>query len=377
MIGKSGWRRLHLWLAIIASLPLVILSVTGALLVFPAETEALFTRADLSVIPIGEILKPSQIIVAVESKFPDDDKVTRLRYPKQRTHPMEIDTRDHRVLVDPYSGTVLASSDARSGFMQVVLSLHVNLIWGEIGTWITGTSALILMLLCVSGLWLWRPIGRWKCDYFKIRFRSGPKRLNFDLHRVTGFYVSLILFAIALTGATMVFWDVMTPPVYWLTGSTKKPEGSEIKVEPSELQKLSPDEILKMAMDKYPGREPRRLYLSSSPTKPYRVFLDPPGEHELRVNEVRIEINPYTGAILQSEGPDSMSRADTILRWVLPVHFGTFGGYWVKVIYLFASLSPVVLSVTGTLLWYRRHQNRALATAKRTTNPVKELLVST
>lgn len=358
MIGKSAWRRLHFWLAMIASLPLLVLSVTGALLVFPAETEDLFSSADLSITPLGEMLKPTQIIDCVETQLSEGDIVTRLRYPKSKTQVMEVDTRDHRVLVDPYTGKLLAINDARTGFMQIVLALHVGLMLGATGTWITGTSAVVLMLLCVSGIWLWRPVGRWKWDYFFVRFRSGSKRLNFDLHRVTGFYMSIVLFAIALTGATMVFWDVLTPPIYWLTGSIVKPAGSEMSVEPSEATKLSPDQALRIAIDQHPGLEPRRLYLSSSPTKPYRVFLDPPGEHELRIREVRMEINPYTGKILQSEGPESMSRADRILRWVLPIHFGTFGGFWIKLLYLFASLSPLLLSVTGTLMWYRKHQKR-------------------
>ena len=124
------------------------------------------------------------------------------------------------------------------------------------------------------------------------------------------------------------------------------------------VEKVSPDRALALAMERHPGHEPRRLYLPPEASKPYRVFLDPPGEHESRTREVRLEIDPYTGRVMSEEGPRTMSREDKLLRWVLPLHFGTFGGTATKLLYVAASLSPVLLAATGLVIWRNRRRKR-------------------
>ena len=47
-----------------------------------------------------------------------------------------------------------------------------------------------------------------------------------------------------------------------------------------------------------------------------------------------------------------------MLRWVLPLHFGTFGGRATKLLYVAASLSPVLLAVTGLVLWRNRKRKQ-------------------
>lgn len=361
---KPWIRRIHLWLAFVSSLPLLVMAVTGALLVFPTETEDLFSPADLRIESSGPMLLPTEFIDRVESQLPPGDRVVRLQYPEQPHCPMEVDTRQGRILANPLTGDVLQATARRGGFMRIVLGLHVSLLMGEAGTQVTGICASCLMLLIASGWWLWWPAGRWNRSYFGIALHKGWKRINFDLHRATGLYLGLVLFLMALTGATMVYWRVFTAPVYWFTGSTYVENRYQIKVEPKPIERISPDEALQIALATYPGLEPRRLYLPQEATKPYRVFLDPPGEHEFRVNEVRLELDPFTGEILQAESPETMSRADRLLQWVLPLHFGTFGGTWSRWLYFVVSLSPLLLSVTGTILWWNRHRKQKRATSR-------------
>ena len=367
MIIKPMVRKIHLWLMMVSGLPLLIVSLTGAMLVFPDRTEAWLTAADFSPPRSDTVLPPSLLIEAVEAqcrpRFADALAIERLVYPTGPDKLMLVDLASYAAWVDPSNGEIRQFSADDTGLMRVVLRLHTSLLAGDPGRWITGTTALLLMLLCLTGLWLWRPVGRLRKDYFLIQSRRGLRRLNFDAHRIGGFYASGLLLLIAATGASMTFYDVVAPVVYFATGSQETPPGDQIRVGSRGGDLVSPDEALAIALRVHPGLEPRRLYIPSDRKKPYRVFLDPPGEHEWRIHEVRMEIDSISGEILQSEGPATMSRGDKILRWILPLHFGTFGGVATKLIYLVVCLSPLALSFTGTRLWWLRRRKQAVARA--------------
>lgn len=358
MNWKGWFRKLHLWLALAASLPLLVLAVTGALLVFPEPARRLATGVDLRIETGVAYLPPSRLIASIAGALPPGARIARLVYPTAPGEALRVDADRHVAAVDPYSGRVLRVVDARLDFVRVVTDLHVSLMAGEAGTWVTGLASVALLALCVTGLRLWWPVGRWRLAYFTVSLGRGGKRANFDLHRAVGFYGSLFLFPIALTGAAMAFWEVAAPAAYWLTWSEPAPEAPRSVRPPGGVAPVSPDRALALALAAHPGLEPRRLYLPADETRPYRVFLDPPGEHELRTREVRLEIDPYTGRILHEEGPRTMSRGDRLLRWVLPLHFGTFGGTPTKWLYLAASLSPVLLAATGLILWRNRLRKR-------------------
>lgn len=357
---KSWFRKVHLCLAVAASLPLLVLAATGALLVFPEQTRRLATGVDLRAQPDGGHLPPTKLIASVSAALPGDERISRLHYPVAPGEVLWAEAERHIVAVDPSTGRVLKVEDVRGDIIRIVTALHVNLLAGEVGTWVTGLSAVVLMALCVTGLRLWWPVGRWGRSYFFVSLRRGSKRANFDLHRAAGFYGGLLLLVIALTGATMAFWEVVSPAAYWLTWSERTPDRPRAVRPRDGNERVSPDPVLALALREHPGLEPRRLYLPADETKPYRVFLDPPGEHETRTNEVRLEIDPYTGLVLHEEGPRTMSRGDKLLRWVLPLHFGTFGGTATKLLYVVVSLSPVLLAATGLVMWRnRRRKQRA------------------
>ena len=357
MRTKPLVRRLHLVVGLAAAAPLMLLGGTGALLVFPQEVRRLTAAEDLSVVPRGSHLSPTAMVEAARAALPAGDPVVRLVYPIRADGPLLAEGKDHLAVLDPYDGRALRVSTWGGDFVTVVTRLHVDLFAGEAGTWVTGLASVALMGLCVSGLWLWRPAGRWDRRYFTVKLRNGRKRANYDLHRAAGFYASALLLVVAGTGATMAFWGAAEPVVNVVTWSDSSPP-RPTDVAPRPGDPLTPDEVVAIAMRQAPGTELRRLYVPTAPSKPYRVFLDPPGEHEMRTNEARFAIDPFTGTILHATGPSTTTRSDRVLAWVLPLHFGTFGGTATKAVYVFVSLSPIVLGVTGTAIWWGRRGRR-------------------
>ena len=42
------------------------------------------------------------------------------------------------------------------------------------------------------------------------------------------------------------------------------------------------------------------------------------------------------------------------MAWIGPLHFGNFGGFGIRFVWLVAGLAPGVLAVTGLILWWTR-----------------------
>ncbi|MFX8063399.1 PepSY-associated TM helix domain-containing protein, partial [Acinetobacter baumannii] len=77
---------------------------------------------------------------------------------------------------------------------------------GERGRVLVGLSGLFLLASAITGLVLWWPRSRAGLRQ-ALRIKPGARglRLHFDLHRSAGFYASLLLAMLGLTGAAMTF----------------------------------------------------------------------------------------------------------------------------------------------------------------------------
>ena len=50
----------------------------------------------------------------------------------------------------------------------------------------------------------------------------------------------------------------------------------------------------------------------------------------------------------------SLRFGDKVLFWLAQAHFGRFAGVPVKIVWTVVGLTPAVLFVTGSLMWWRR-----------------------
>jgi len=347
-------RRIHLIVAIASCLPLMIVGATGTLLVFPEWLQNLTSPVALQVTPAGEHLSSTAIVEAMNASLPSGDQVIRLVYPESDGWAVTATTKKGwHVAANPYTGEVLSTSED-GGVYEIILRLHTRLLLGKYGTWVTGLSAISACLLWATGLPLWWPVGSWSRQYFSIAWTKPWKRINFDLHRATGFYLGPLLFLIALTGATIAFWQPAESLVYLLTWSNPSPEEPRKVEAPSDAAMISPDQAVAAAMAEVPGTKLYRLYVPADANKPYRVFLNPPESFRVRTDESRLVIDSYTGKVLFASTSQTRSRGDQAMMWVLPLHYGTPGGLPLRVVYLFVSASPLLLTVTGLVIWLLR-----------------------
>ena len=66
-----------------------------------------------------------------------------------------------------------------------------------------------------------------------------------------------------------------------------------------------------------------------------------------------------------SDPTDSVRPGEPVLLALIQMHFGRFGGLWVRYLWVLLGLLPAVLFVTGFALWWTRVVRRWLANAAR------------
>jgi uncharacterized iron-regulated membrane protein len=210
-----------------------------------------------------------------------------------------------------------------------------------------------------TGLYLWWPRGPHKRRSFLIKWQASWRRTNYDIHRAVGFYASLVLVAMALTGAVFTFSQVATPLIHWLTNSS--PPHWQPEVTPrADAPSISLDEAIAVSGRHVPDSTPTTVMLPQAPQNPLRITRRVPWQPVL-TGRTYIFIDPYTGDVIQEISPRTAPLGTQILFWNYPVHVGLFGGMVTRILWLLASLLPTVLALTGVLIWCKPRRRRPVS----------------
>ncbi|MGA2880432.1 MAG: PepSY-associated TM helix domain-containing protein [Bryobacteraceae bacterium] len=310
---QSLWLRkavfqIHLWTGIALGLYVFVVSISGSAIVFRNE--------------LYNALWPGPRIVAIGShKFTHDElrDAARRAYPqykvswiwdsKQANQATEIwlDRKGHKKqrLFDPYTGQDLGESRPYSiQMMAWLVDLHVNLLSGKVGRLINGVGAVFVLGLSLTGAVLWWPgIQRWRRG-LSIQATSNWKLFNWELHSVIGLWMLPFVFMFGLVGVYAGF----PGPFQTLVN----------KIAPLDVYRPIPEASLRNdAVNFIPVAEPT--------VTPRPGFFRP-----------------------------KFSTGDKIIRWFSYLHFGNFGGWPSKVVWVIIGLAPAFLFVTGVLMWWNR-----------------------
>lgn len=124
-------------------------------------------------------------------------------------NPSDPDDHVHgRATIDPRSGQVLPEGQLKVGsefFYPMHYSLHLH--WLNLGYWVVGIAALVMLAALVSGVVMHRKLFR---ELFTFRPRKHTQRSALDLHNLTGVVALPFHFFFALTGL-LIFIGIYFP----------------------------------------------------------------------------------------------------------------------------------------------------------------------
>jgi uncharacterized iron-regulated membrane protein len=253
----------------------LVMSLSGAVLVFRVEIETAYLRQPAIVEIPGARMTDAELKQAIARTYPNYE-IRRISHQGPK-YPVDVllhrEGKTLQRLFNPFTGADLGNS-LRPGylFMEWLVNLHDNLLYRPVGRFINLSGGLILTLICLTGAVIWWPgIARWRRS-LTVQWKADLKSLNWALHSAFGFWAIAFIFMWGISGAYVAF---------------PKPFESLVS------------------------------------------FLEPTAETSRR-----------------------LSFGEAVLVWLAKLHFGRFGGMTTKLIWAVFGIAPVLLVITGILIWW-------------------------
>lgn len=364
---KKLFKKIHLWLSVPVGLIISIICLTGAVLVFEQE----ITRAchphlyTVAYTEGSKPLSPSELMAHIERQIDDTLKINNLQIagnPEEAWIVSFTNAGRRQLSVNPYSGEINGWIEGNA-FFQTVRKLHRWLLdappqkgASSTGKTLVGISTLLMVVILVSGIILWWPRTRKSLhNRLKVACSKGSFRFWYDSHVSLGFYATLFLLVMALTGLTWSFrW--YRSGFYALFGaSTEQTQhaASTHGNKDEKGKKSKPEKLNYQAWDTALAELQRRY--------------DSYGTIQLNRNSAQIiqpgkrkgdtaSFDTHTGKITAIEryDADKQPMSSKMKGFIYSLHTGLWGGMVTRILYFLSAFIGGILPLTGYYFWIKR-----------------------
>jgi uncharacterized iron-regulated membrane protein len=407
---KSAFRTVHLWLGLASGLIIVFVCLTGSILAFEKEIEQAWHPARYFVTPVTTPrLSLAQLAEAVKAHKPKA-QISGFKLYADPTRTVEVSLAGGpgpggkggergegrmkegqgersgngknraegaegrgkegargeggkgkgegggpRIFVNPYTAAVTGELNPRDNFFKTVEKLHRGLVAGQVGKLVMGISASMFLFILATGLVLWWPTARKALrPRLTVKWGSSWKRLNHDFHISLGFYASLFLFIMAITGVGMSF-DWVGQGINKLTHSPLKRPEPPVSAAPAVAgaAPFAADAVLALARQQAPDAESYSVQMPKEPNGSIRVGVLRPGAVTENATD-EVYLDQYSGKIISTQTYAQRPVGQRIRGLFKPVHTGAIGGLPTKILAFVISLLGATFPITGTIMWWNR-----------------------
>lgn len=330
----------HSVLGLAFSAVLYLVCLSGMVTVFAHDID----RWRESAWPTYQRLSPEAIDRAAHAAFDLHPKAPRLFLvlPTGPAPHMTILTGDQEYRTDE-EGDILGP--APKGWGEFVTDLHVRLhVKGIWGVSLVGLCGVGLTALIISGLLAHPRIFR---DAFRWRRGGNLRTARADLHNRIGVWGAPLFLALALSGAFLGLAQLLLPANADALLYGKAPVPSE---EAAPLADLTGP--LKFMAATHPDDVPHYAEIDAPGTvaQAIRLYYVPP---DRLVYSERYDFDA-SGKLTSTLGMKDGEIGRQVFASLYPVHFGSFGGGWMRVIYGLLGLGLSAVCASGVDIWLAR-----------------------
>ncbi|MFT3907052.1 MAG: PepSY-associated TM helix domain-containing protein [Steroidobacteraceae bacterium] len=369
--GPSRWYRLNLWLhrwrSLLATLPFLILCLSGTVLIFHDEVDAV-----LGVVPVEQAganmqhLPLAQSVRNVLAAFPDE-RVVSVSIDEEEhpgvallvTVPKDERGFDHYKLrytrladAQLVANAAAKPTNTLTGFL---LELHSKWFLGMPGELLGALIALLVVLSLLSGMVVYWPHVK-KVAFGLLRRGRGPRLRQLDLHNTIG--------------AVVLGWALVVSVTGFLLGFGTLLQGVWQQTELMALQRQHSG----VAVDRlHPPVDVDRAHAAA-------LAAMPAGWHVISVvfPDTAFSTNRHYTVLVGGQGLDErlfrVALVDAAsgqvpavveLPWYLkaialaePLHFGDYGGLPLKILWTACTWLTLFITANGAWLWWDRRRKR-------------------
>lgn len=365
-------KTMHTWVGITSGILLFICFFAGGLSMFQHDLSRWGTPQQQVLTKI-ESSQYNQLIQQVQSQHPATQKAFTLNISSKEFHHAPITWTERQSRDEGFNTTQMAylASLDEQGHVQVTQENVSKLGWlieqlhetagipgmaghHTLGVYVMGVVAALYFLALMSGLIVLLPT--LIKDYFTIRPGKNKKRFWLDTHNVIGISSLPFHIMISITVVVFAFHDYFYDSIRHLAMKGEPPftrpaaQIIEIQQDHIDVQK-----ILAKVQQVAPEYEVQYIQFNGldDPQKANARIALYSGEQLLRgANYDFMSMNPYNVDIYNHQGIHTQTpNANTFVHTLFSLHFGSYGGYSVRWIYLILGLGGAFLFYSGNLLW--------------------------
>lgn len=422
---RPGFALLHRWAGLLIAVFLFFSGLTGAVISWDHELDEWLNPHLTGARAHGPALPGLELAQQIEARHPR----VQVTYVPLGAEPgrslsfgvaPRVDPASSRlfepgfneVFIDPVDGAELGKREwgaawpvTQETFVSFLYKLHYSLhlpeLWGtdRWGIWLLGVIALIWTADCFVGFYLTLPARpgsqrstpdevaldepamattaaktwwqRWSPS-FRVRWRGGPYKLNFDLHRAGGLWTWGLLFIVAFTAFSMnLYREVFFPVMSLVSNATPSPFDQREPSNPhapitaaigfSGVLPLAGAEARRRGWD-----EPAGSIFYARDYGIYSVaFFRPEDGHGVGgAGHRSLYLDARDGRVLGAHQPWQGTLADIFVQAQFPLHSGRILGLPGRILISLMGLVVALLSVTGVVIWWKKSQARSRAAAR-------------
>lgn len=355
----------HMWCGLIVGLFIAFQGITGSFVAFRHAGNH-WLHADEMIVEAQTkpMLSMSGVLESFSKEFPEiPHNVLSVMYPQAPDQAYFIriwkdgaPAPNMYASMNPYTGEITGWGSKYEYPFELMFRLHEQVSMGTPGINAIHVGGFLMMLMCISGIYLWWPRRETLKKALSIK-RRPLRRFLFDLHRVIGAYGFVLVFVVALSG-TSIFGVLSLLPI-----GPDGPSGfgafATVGVKSDTIgAPVSVDSLIERAKAEFPNDTIRDLsYIRLLRAVVVVSFIDENGPNPRALNRVFYE--RHTGRIIAVRDWDNLEGIPLIEDWAIPVHSGEIIGPPGQILVLLSGLFMPFLFVTGVWLWWKKRKTTA------------------
>ncbi|AYV14489.1 PepSY-associated TM helix domain-containing protein [Shewanella algae] len=358
-ISNRFWYALHGWSALPIWALFCFICLTGTLAVMSHEITWLVNPNARATNPEQLPAKSvAELMRLFRQAYPTSDVSSVMTYEDYMVNVVNFSDRGkplHRAYINQYTGDIqeISSGQTFIGFMR---KLHGWLLfpWQQgysIGYYLVSAMGIVMLGSLVSGLMIYKQF--WRAFYVpKLRFHQGTKTLLTDLHRLAGVWSIWFILLMSLSGIWYLVQGILSHNEIELHEYAPV---AKVAVLPNQRQDFKVDlsQALQIAQQQYPQIALKFVRMPEHQRDNF-YFYGSGGEIFFDSFSYRVAVNPWTGDVMQAQSPQNMNALQMVKHIVNPLHYGTFGGIWTKIVWFIFGVLLTGMSLTGCLMWRKK-----------------------
>lgn len=360
--------KIHLWIGLITAPIVFFICLTGTVIVFSDEIIELSAGDARYAARVEENRLPAeQLITIIKDKFPNRRTPAYLVSYKDPKRSVRFNTYDpekglRMVYIDPYTGSIL-KDDSTIYFFYITAHLHNSFMLHKTGEWIVDSCVVIFVISMLTGLILWWP-KTWnkktRKASFSIKWNAPFRRVNYDVHKVLGFYGLGVSLLLAFTGLIIAFQPLANLTKDAFGGDSSRNVQKELakSTQFDSTQVSVPiNTVIQKTFAGFPDKKEIQVYTYKLDASGCYILnaAKKIGLKSAQSNKFLV-FNRYTGNQIIPSREALQNENINNMYWVL--HMGNWMGLLGKIVTFLGGLILTILPVTGFYIWWQKYRQQ-------------------